>query len=57
MFFEGDNSIGLLFPLLVTIGNNVKIGAGAVVIGGIPSDSTAVGVPARVIKNNPVDFD
>lgn len=34
----------------VTIGNNVVIGAGAVVSKSIPSNSVAVGVPARVIK-------
>lgn len=32
------------------IGNNVTIGAGAVVIDDIPDNSTAVGVPAKVIK-------
>mgnify|MGYP002678546432 CR=1 FL=1 len=32
------------------IGDNVKIGAGAVVVSDIPSNSTAVGVPARVIN-------
>ena len=35
----------------VSIGNNVVIGAGAVVSKDIPSDSLAVGVPARVIKS------
>ena len=34
----------------VTIGNNVIIGAGAVVNRDIPDNSMAVGVPARVIK-------
>lgn len=34
----------------VRIGNNVVIGAGAVVTRDIPDDSLAVGVPARVIK-------
>lgn len=34
----------------VTIGNNVVIGAGAVVNKDIPDNSLAVGVPARVIK-------
>lgn len=34
----------------VTIGNNVTIGAGSVVTHDIPSDSIAVGNPARVIK-------
>lgn len=33
----------------ITIGNNVKIGAGAVVTKDIPDDSTVVGNPARII--------
>lgn len=36
----------------VTIGNNSIIGAGSVVTSDIPADSIAVGIPARVIKNN-----
>lgn len=39
----------------ITIGNNVKVGAGAVVISNIPDGATAVGVPARIIKNNEQD--
>lgn len=35
----------------VTIGDNVVVGAGAVVARDIPSNSVAVGVPARVIKS------
>ena len=34
----------------VTIGDNVKIGAGSVVVKSIPSDCVAVGNPARVVK-------
>ena len=34
----------------VTIGDNVVIGAGAVVTKDIPSNSVAVGVPAKVVK-------
>ena len=34
----------------VTIGNNVIIGAGAVVTKDIPDNSLAVGVPARIIR-------
>ena len=48
----GDNVyIGVGCKVLgsVTIGNNVKIGANAVVVKDIPDDSTAVGVPAKVI--------
>lgn len=42
----------VLGPIL--IGNNVKIGANAVVLEDIPSDSTAVGIPARIIKRKEV---
>lgn len=34
----------------VVIGNNSRIAAGAVVLNDIPANSTAVGVPAKVIK-------
>jgi serine O-acetyltransferase len=34
----------------IKIGDNVKIGAGSVVINDIPENSTAVGVPARILK-------
>ena len=34
----------------VVIGNNVKIGANAVVLHDVPDDVTAVGVPARVVR-------
>ncbi len=34
----------------ITIGNNVKIGAGSVVITNVPDNSTAVGVPARIVR-------
>lgn len=49
----GDNvMIGagakVLGPL--KIGDNVKIGANALVLSDVPSDSTAVGVPARVVR-------
>ena len=36
----------------IAIGDNVKIGAGAVVISDIPNGATAVGVPAKIVKNN-----
>ena len=35
----------------IHIGNNVKIGANAVVNKDLPDDCTAVGVPARIIKH------
>lgn len=34
----------------ITIGDNVKIGAGSVVTKNIPANSTVVGNPARIIK-------
>jgi UDP-perosamine 4-acetyltransferase len=37
----------------LTIGENAIVGAGAVVIGDIPRNSTVVGVPAKVIKMAP----
>ena len=33
-----------------TVGSNSKIAAGAVVLDAIPEDSTAVGIPARVVR-------
>ena len=36
----------------ITIGNNVRIAAGAVVLSEIPGDCTAVGVHARVVRRN-----
>ena len=34
------------------VGDNVKIGAGSVVLKAIPQDSTVVGVPGRVVAQN-----
>lgn len=34
----------------IKIGDNVKIGAGAVVIHDVPDDCTVVGVPAKIVK-------
>lgn len=39
----------------VTIGNNVKIGANAVVTKDIPSNCTVVGIPAKIIINNSIN--
>ncbi|MBQ7037798.1 MAG: serine O-acetyltransferase [Clostridia bacterium] len=36
----------------IEIGDHVRIAAGAVVLQDIPSDSTAVGVPARVVRRH-----
>ncbi len=37
-----------------TVGENSKIAAGAVLLDAVPPNSTAVGVPARVVKRNGV---
>lgn len=34
----------------ITIGENAKIGAGAVVLTDVPANCTAVGVPAQIIQ-------
>ena len=39
----------------ITIGDNSKIAAGAVVLKDIPANSTAVGVPARVVRAKSVE--
>jgi serine O-acetyltransferase len=41
----------------VQIGNGARIGSGAVVIDSVPEDSTAVGVPARVVRGPHLDPD
>lgn len=35
-----------------SIGDNTKIAANAVVLGPVPENSTAVGIPARIVKRN-----
>ncbi|MBK1720850.1 serine O-acetyltransferase [Thiocystis violacea] len=35
----------------VILGQHVKVGANSVVIGNVPSDSTVVGIPAKVVKS------
>jgi len=40
-----------------TVGDGAKIAAGAVVLGAIPPDSTAVGVPAKVVRLGGVRVD
>ena len=37
----------------ITIGDNVKIGAGSVVVHHVPDNSTVVGVPGRVVRVRP----
>ena len=39
----------------VTVGDNSKIAAGAVVLKDIPANSTAVGIPARIVRGEHVD--
>ncbi len=51
----GDNvMVGAGAKLLgnFTIGSNSKIAAGAVVLGDVPENSTAVGIPAHVVKKD-----
>lgn len=54
---ENNVTIGSGAKILgpITIGHNAKIGAGAVVVRCIPANSTAVGVPARVVKRDGID--
>lgn len=40
-----------------TIGDNCKIGAGSVVLENVPSNSTVVGVPGRIVMRNDVRVD
>lgn len=40
-----------------TIGNNVKIGANAVVVKNVPDNCTIVGVPGRIVKRNGIRVD
>ena len=37
----------------IRIGNNVKVGAGSVVVHAVPDNSTVVGVPGRVVRVRP----
>lgn len=49
----GDNvdfGVGAVVIGNIRVGNNVHIGANAVVLSDIPDDTTAVGVPARVVS-------
>jgi len=39
----------------ITIGENCKIGANSVVVKDVPCNSTAVGIPARIIRRNDDD--
>ena len=36
----------------ITIGDNVRIGGNSVVVKDVPSDSTVVGVPGRIVRRN-----
>jgi serine O-acetyltransferase len=54
----GDNvSIGAGAKIIgnVNVGNNVDIGANAVVIKDVPSNVTAVGIPAKVVRYKDAD--
>lgn len=50
----GDNcyiAVGVTIIGPVNIGNNVTIGAGAVVTNDIPDNCVVAGIPAKVVKN------
>lgn len=56
----GDNvTIGCGAKILgnVRVGNNVKVGANAVVVKDVPDDCTVVGVPACIVRRNGVPVD
>ena len=36
----------------ITIGENSKIGAGSVVLSDVPANSTVVGIPGRIVRQN-----
>ena len=36
----------------ISVGNNTKIASGAVVLKDVPENSTAVGIPARVVRRD-----
>ena len=38
----------------INIGNNVRVGAGSVVLTDVPDDCTVVGIPGRVVKHKGV---
>lgn len=38
----------------ITLGDNVKVGAGSVVVHSVPADTTVVGIPARAVKSRTV---
>ncbi len=40
-----------------TVGDNAKIAANAVVLSAVPADSTAVGIPARIVKRKNIRVD
>ena len=40
----------------IKIGDNCQIGAGAVVLKDAPANSVLVGMPAKVIKQTPLDY-
>lgn len=56
---ENNVMIGASAKVLgnIIIGENSKIGAGAIVLNDIPKNVTAVGIPAKVVKTNDIIFD
>lgn len=47
--YEKNLLIDKIYPHLVSIGNNVIVGAGSIVSKDIPDNSVCAGVPARII--------
>ena len=41
----------------IKIGDNVRIGAGSVVVNNVPKNSTVVGVPGRVVRQKRMSKD
>ena len=56
---ENNVMIGASAKVLgnIVIGENSKIGAGAIVLNDVPKNVTAVGVPAKIVKTNDISFD
>ncbi len=50
-------SVGAKVLGAIEVGDNVKIGAGSVVLRSVPSNSTVVGVPGRVVATHHPDTD
>ena len=45
-----DHGMGIVFGETTEIGDNVRVGAGSVVLKNLPANATAVGVPAEIVR-------